>query len=389
MSSYYNEFDPAAAQWLRNLIKAGHIPAGDVDERSICDVGADDLVGYTQCHFFAGIGGWALAGRIAGWPDDREIWTGSCPCQPFSVAGKGAGAADSRHLWPNFFRLISARRPTVVMGEQVAAAVGKDWFNGVRTDLESIGYVGRGVVVPACAVNAPHRRDRLWFVANASGAGLEEREGVAGIRRGTDGAQSREDAANHGFAGDSESKRRNGRQDTTRENGWTGAEAAGCDVADRNSPKWRSDVAGRNDAKRDQAGWQQNTGDIAERGAGALEYSNGSCSGKERQQRSGEFLRLGGYTQGGAWDNSAWIIGHDGKARRVGARVRRLADGIPAGMAGLRTGQAGAEIQEEIEMIPLLAHGVRGRVAKLKGFGNAIVPQVAAEVISAWMECYP
>ena len=158
--AYYNEIEPFAAEWLRNLIAEGLIPAGDVDTRSIVDVEPDDLVGYQQCHFFAGIGGWSLAARLAGWPDDRELWTGSCPCQPFSVAGKGAGADDERHLWPHQFRLIRARRPAVWMGEQVAAAVGKDWLDGVHADLEGIGYACGAAVVPACAVNAPHRRDR-------------------------------------------------------------------------------------------------------------------------------------------------------------------------------------------------------------------------------------
>lgn len=65
MRAYYNEIDPYAAQWLRNLIAAGHIAPGDVDERSIADVRADDLVGYTQCHFFAGIGVWSHALRMA------------------------------------------------------------------------------------------------------------------------------------------------------------------------------------------------------------------------------------------------------------------------------------------------------------------------------------
>ena len=119
---YYNEFDPFAAAWLRELMKAGLIPEGDVDERSIVDVLPSDLKGYTRCNFFAGVGGWELALRLANWPDDAEIWTGSCPCQPFSMAGKRRGEADERHLWPVFFGLIRECRPAVVIGEQVSAA---------------------------------------------------------------------------------------------------------------------------------------------------------------------------------------------------------------------------------------------------------------------------
>lgn len=168
--NYYNEFDPYAAQWIRNLIAAKHIPKGHVDERSIVDVEAADISEFTQCHFFAGIGGWSLAARLAGWPDDRELWTGSAPCQPFSVAGRQGGQKDERHLWPEYFRLIGARRPAVVMGEQVAAAVGKNWLDGVFDDLESIHYACGATVIPACAVDAPHRRDRLWFVGHRTGA---------------------------------------------------------------------------------------------------------------------------------------------------------------------------------------------------------------------------
>ena len=140
MAAYYNEIDAYAAQWLRNLIGKGLIADGEVDTRSIVDVDPNDLRKFTQCHFFAGIAGWSHALRLAGWPDDRPIWTGSCPCQPFSVAGKGKGVADERHLWPHFFRLISACRPPVVMGEQVAGAAGYGWLDGVRLDLEGEDY---------------------------------------------------------------------------------------------------------------------------------------------------------------------------------------------------------------------------------------------------------
>jgi DNA (cytosine-5)-methyltransferase 1 len=138
MKAYYNEIDPFCAQWLRNLIDAGHIAPGDVDNRSIEDVRPDDLKGYAQCHFFAGIGVWSLALRRAGWPDERPVWSGSCPCQSFSAAGKRKGFADERHLWPTWFHLIAQRRPPVVFGEQVASKDGYAWLDLVQTDMEGL-----------------------------------------------------------------------------------------------------------------------------------------------------------------------------------------------------------------------------------------------------------
>lgn len=168
MVAYYNEIDPYAAQWLRNLISKGLIADGEVDTRSIIDVRPDDIKGFTQCHFFAGIGGWQLALRLAGWPDDRPVWTGSCPCQPFSVAGKAQAQKDARHLWPHWFKLITAIRPSVVFGEQVAGAIAHGWLDDAFDDLEREGYETGAAVLPACSVGAPHKRDRLWFVADAS-----------------------------------------------------------------------------------------------------------------------------------------------------------------------------------------------------------------------------
>jgi len=172
--AYYNEHDPFAAAWLRELIAAGEIMAGDVDERDIQDVHPSDVVGYTRCHWFAGIAGWDLALRLAGWPDDEPIWTGSAPCQPFSAAGKRGGAADERHLWPAFHWLIAQCRPRHVIGEQVAAAVGMGWWDLVATDLEGIGYACAAVDLPAASVGAPHKRSRLFFVAHAVPAGRPE-----------------------------------------------------------------------------------------------------------------------------------------------------------------------------------------------------------------------
>lgn len=165
--AYYNEFDPFAAQWLRNLIAAGLIAPGDVDERSIVDVRPDDVRGYTQAHFFAGIGGWSYALRLAGWPDDRECWTGSCPCQPLSGAGRRKGHADDRHLWPAFHSLIADCSPSIVFGEQVASKDGREWLAGIRADLEDLGYACGTADLCAAGVGAPHPRQRLYWLADA------------------------------------------------------------------------------------------------------------------------------------------------------------------------------------------------------------------------------
>lgn len=167
MTAYYNEHDPYAAQWLRNLITAGHIAPGEVDERDVQDVRPSELDGYTQCHFFAGIGVWSLALRRAGWPDDRPVWTGSCPCQPFSAAGQGLGFSDERHLWPAWHHLITQRKPPQFFGEQVASRDGYAWLDLVQTDVEAAGYAFGPVVLPAAGVGAPHGRHRIFFVADA------------------------------------------------------------------------------------------------------------------------------------------------------------------------------------------------------------------------------
>ncbi|ENF0686640.1 DNA cytosine methyltransferase, partial [Pseudomonas aeruginosa] len=189
--AYYNEFDPYAAQWLRNLIAAGHIAPGDVDERSIEDVHPDDLKHYTQCHFFAGIGVWSLALRRAGWPDDRPVWTGSCPCQPFSSAGEGAGFDDPRHLWPHFAWLIRQRRPGEVLGEQVASKDAEPWLDLVQADLEAMEYAFGAIAFPSAGVGAPHIRDRTYWVANAMRPGLFPGS-LSGIYRGEESPGSRD-----------------------------------------------------------------------------------------------------------------------------------------------------------------------------------------------------
>lgn len=167
VAAYYNENDPKTAAWLRELIKAGLIADGEVDERSIKDVRPADVAGFQQCHFFAGIGGWSYALRLAGWEDDRPVWTGSCPCQPFSQAGQRKGDADERHLWPEFRRLISECSPAICFGEQVTSDDGLIWLTRVRADLEELGYAVGCADLCAAGEKSPHRRQRLYFVAES------------------------------------------------------------------------------------------------------------------------------------------------------------------------------------------------------------------------------
>ena len=163
--NYYNENDKFAAEWLCNLIADGRIPDGKVDTRSIEDIRPSDLSGFIQCHFFAGIAGWSRALELASWPASRAVWTGSCPCQPFSAAGKGAGTTDERHLWPAWTHLISQCKPPIIFGEQVASKQALQWWDIVASDLEKSGYAAAAADLPAAAVEAYHLRSRLFWVA--------------------------------------------------------------------------------------------------------------------------------------------------------------------------------------------------------------------------------
>jgi len=372
--NYYNENDPFCCQWLRNLINAGLIPKGDVDERSIQEVQATDLKGYIQCHFFTGIAGWPLALSLAGWPSDREIFTGSCPCQPFSVAGKRKGTADARHLWPDFHRLISASRPSVVMGEQVSGTDGYAWVIGVGSDMEREGYRFRKVDIPACGIGAPHRRNRLYWVANNNNKGLEgsevlsERKGQCVVGEGgVDGG-----VANTGR------KRISGRR-----------EARDLAGATRDTQEEVLGKEGWHDSiwKRE---WVRSSFDDGGTD-GRLAAPNGRIIGNERVQRSGKHgqqqedggagKRLDHTTEQGLEIRAGGTL-HPSKACCESERPSHTGfwgayDTIPCSDGRSRRVEPGT--------FPL-AHGVPSRVGRLRAYGNAIVPELAAEVIAAYLD---
>lgn len=192
MIAFYNEIDPFAAQWLRNLIAADLIAPGVVDERDIRDIRPDELAGFRQCHFFAGIGGWSLALRRAGWPDDREVWTASCPCQPFSAASHTwgrAGFADERHLWPAFSSKMRERRPAVVFGEQVDNTLGREWLDLVANDLEAAGNAFAAASLGASSGGLPMDGPRLYWVSLIQTLRFGETGQSASIPFGRDGPE--------------------------------------------------------------------------------------------------------------------------------------------------------------------------------------------------------
>ncbi|OVZ93401.1 DNA cytosine methyltransferase [Yersinia kristensenii] len=336
--AYYNEIDPYAAQWLRNLIKAGHIAPGYVDERSIEDVRPDDLREFTQCHFFAGIGVWSYALRRAGWPDDKPVWTGSCPCQPFSAAGKGGGFDDERHLWPAFFHLIQQRRPPTILGEQVASKDGLAWLDLVQADLEGANYTPTAVDLCAAGFGAPNIRQRLFWVADTDDQRLQGGVGVG---------QANTEREFHGHSGECIS------------HGW---------LDNANSGKWERQQdtaveAGRHDIER--AGsfsWMADT--ISNRGPAGVSESQQreERDTRELNYRGSEFGGLSGASSttsagpvNGFWRNADWLLCRDGKWRPVESSTFPLADGIT------------------------------NRVGRLRSYGNAINAQTAEAFISAYL----
>lgn len=287
---YANEIDPVACAVLRHCGMAD-----TVDERSIKLVRPDDVRPFRRAHFFAGAGLWEVACRLAGWPADLPLWSASCPCQPFSAAGKGLGTDDARHLWPDLFRLVDACRPPCIVGEQVAGKAGDAWLDGVCTDLESIGYAVRAVEVPASAVDSPQKRSRNWWVAMADSEGERRREGRPEYEL------------------------------------WIGRDSA----ADAHVPMASADSRGRGgrpeDAQRGALGrdaveWADG-GDLAD-----AENEFGEGPGESREGSGRRELSPRGHDSDGGpsfWADAYWLDCADGKKRRAKPDLRLLVDGFP------------------------------------------------------------
>ena len=391
MPAYYNEFDPYAAQWLRNLIAAGHIAPGIVDERSIEDVKPAELMEYSQCHFFAGIGVWSVALRRAGWPDDRPIWTASCPCQPFSAAGAQAGFDDPRHLWPHVQRLASVCRPPVIIGEQVASKAVEPWIDLVQADMEALDYAFGAVAFPSAGVGAPHIRDRAYWVGHSD----VQHQRSTGDGPGTGNSSGMREA---GGLADANGEQRDGGRNT----GQAGRhEHSNSGAVSRLAHDKLQQRQGRTTGSNEARGWVEEPAEIAGL-CGSSGLGNATCATRERHaggvlgakaqvnsagERDGRLpfrpeyagQSLGADSPGptkGYWANADWLGCRDAKWRPVEPGTFPLVDGAAA-----KLGRGGASWDT-----PAGPEGFGHRAGRLKGYGNAINAEAARVFIEAVME---
>ena len=280
---------------------------------------------------------------------DCDILTAGYPCQPFSQAGVRRGEEDDRHIWPEIFTIVQAKRPAWCVFENVSGHISLG-LDQVLSDLESKGYAVQPFVVPACAVDAPHRRDRVWIVANSDDAGQPASPGPRQdnrnqpenntCRRSADVAD-----ASRGRYRDEE------KEICTRRDTVVSGSAATANVGHADS----SNIS-RHDEAPDQ-GWRQQglaTGceDVADAN------SERGCSGDAKRQDASDARQLSRYKR------------HDAAA--MGAGV------VESSMGGVADGLS--TWLDEPRDIPRVATGVKQRAARLKGLGNAIVPQIAMQI---------
>ncbi len=334
MTAYYNDNDPFCCKVLRKQIALGNLPPGDVDERPIQEIDAEDLQGYQQVHLFAGIGGFPLGLRMGGMLDEFSILTGGFPCQPFSQAGKRRGKKDDRYLWPDMFRIIAALRPRWVIGENVAGFVSMGLDNAL-SDLEDIGYTCWPFVIPACAVGAPHRRDRVWIVAHPNN---NRRLGVhEGIRAPKAWRPSPERCSqNVAHASSEQEHTQHGEPCRSGECGW-------------NTMDFRAKTP------------RQENGQARDNGISrcSQDVGNSPCN-----------VLHGSRTPGPGREEPA-----DGSWRSTESRLGRAPDGLPNWLDS-----------DWEQGVPRVAQGIPDRVGRLKALGNAVVPQVVAMLGRAILE---
>jgi len=295
---------------------------------------------------------------------DCDILTAGYPCQPFSVAGKQKGTEDDRHIWPYILRIVAHKRPTWCVFENVHGhiALGLDQ---VLLDLEAEGYSTRTFIVPAAGVNAPHRRDRLWIIAHS------ELAHPVSIRRG------RRDSTGRGTGEQQVQSEEQGRSSVGREAERRG-EPYGENVADTQSKQSTPDDNGG------EQGAVSEPQQVQPRGSSSRSYV--AYTEGERARKNDGRVRSGISGTGGREDpitqkDVAYTSGKRGSSGLSGQDEGQEGFTEELNNRGHRCGWGQTESIWSVEPdVGRVAHGIPRRVDRLKGLGNAIVPQIAMNI---------
>lgn len=346
--NFYNDFDSKNCAWMQQLIEDKQIPNGKVVCQDIITIKPNELQGYTQHHFFAGVGGWPAAISRAGWPNSRPIWSASLPCQPFSHAGEGKGFEDPRaQLWNPFLELVKVQRPELIVGEQVQAAIGKGWLDRVQADLEAEGYTVGAIVLGAHSVGAPHRRQRIYWMAHTKDSDRGSEQQAEGERVGWSGSSGGGRVGNSGIVRRDKGISRDGRSEASEGSAhWSGA--------DRPSVKWV--------ANGEQSGLEGHAGD-------------GDRGGEPRRQQA---EATGSVAASGAWSDFRIIHFRDGSKRRIESSLEPMVARLPKGVV------CGSD--QSVPIDPQAS--AEARVMRLHGYGNALTLPVAVAFIQCIMDEY-
>ena len=340
--------------------------------------------------------------------ESPDIITGGFPCQPFSVAGKQKGTDDDRHLWPEMFRIIKAFKPRFVIGENVPGIVNiQDGvvFETVCTDLESQGYEVQPFNIPAAAVGAPHQRKRIWIIATlADSVSNNERREISRSYEEKGRVQEEhrsKDSASGIFSGTSEIRKSNNGYETMENSGRTLRQ--GSSIRKKNE-----DEVGKENANQHQRSSSSSESNVANadtrlsdgqkkelqsRGQASISSREGenvanaksiSSDGREIGQHSEESREKGkiGIEVGGVSSDRQKLANTDSeRLEGLGqSRSQFNETSSSTSCSEERQGQVGQGWWEFEPNVGRVAHGVPGRVHRLKALGNSIVPQIAEEI---------
>jgi DNA (cytosine-5)-methyltransferase 1 len=312
-----------------------------------------------------------------------DIVTGGYPCQPFSQAGRRQGEEDERHLWPEMLRIIKSCQPRYVLAENVAGHVTMG-LDQVLTDLEDQGYTTRPIIVPACAKNAPHRRDRVWIIGQFV-ADTYKWQSRSGDESKSDETQqlkfSTDNTGERGIVADTErmgcTERAEKSEELNREKSSDKSDngSQGCTISNTDKDVANTESINRNVNEIVREYGEAKTQEIPRNRDGISNTQGQTVPNTKSKRLQRRQFSSTISNQGNKKSNIRTRDSERSTSRSVEQQMGDMADGLSRGL--LR------HFDREPEHIPRVTKGEKDRAKKLKALGNSIVPQVAAEILLA------